>query len=137
MLPILASLAPGLGIDPLLLILPCTLAASCAFMMPVGTPPNAIILGTGLITVPRMCKTGLWLNASGDPGHHAARNGIHANPGTVIRSVAKTPTWFHRRQPILRISIRARVTRHISPVAHLTGPGTIGILGTNPSRNPT
>ena len=62
MLPILAALAPWLGIDPLLLILPCTLAASCAFMIPVGTPPNAMIFGTGLITVPRMCKTGLWLN---------------------------------------------------------------------------
>lgn len=62
MLPILAALAPGLGVDPLLLILPCTLAASCAFMMPVGTPPNAIIFGSGLITIPRMCKTGVWLN---------------------------------------------------------------------------
>ena len=62
MLPILASLAPGLGIDPLLLILPCTLVASCALMMPVGTPPKAIIFGIGLITVPRMCKTGFWLN---------------------------------------------------------------------------
>ena len=62
MLPILASLAPGLGIDPLLLILPCTLVASCALMMPVGTPPKAIVFGTGLITVSRMCKTGLWLN---------------------------------------------------------------------------
>jgi len=62
MLPILAAAASGLAIDPLLLILPCTLAASCAFMMPVGTPPNAIIFGTGLITIRRMCKTGVWLN---------------------------------------------------------------------------
>ena len=51
-----------LGIDPLRLILPCTLVASCAFMMPLGTPPKAIIFGIGLITVPRMCKTGFWLN---------------------------------------------------------------------------
>lgn len=62
MLPILAALAPGLGVDPMLLILPCTLAASCAFMMPVGTPPNAIIFGSGLISIARMCKTGVWLN---------------------------------------------------------------------------
>ena len=62
MLPILAALAPGLGVDPLLLILPCTLAASAAFMMPVGTPPNAIIFGSGLISIARMCKTGVWLN---------------------------------------------------------------------------
>lgn len=62
LVPILAAVAPGLGIDPLLLILPCAIAASCAFMMPVGTPPNAIVFGTGLITLPRMCKTGVWLN---------------------------------------------------------------------------
>lgn len=62
MVPILAAAAPGLGIDPLLLILPATLAASCAFMMPVGTPPNAIVFGSGLISIACMCKTGLWLN---------------------------------------------------------------------------
>lgn len=62
LVPILAAAAPGLGIDPLLLILPCAIAASCAFMMPVGTPPNAIIFGSGLITIGRMCKTGVWLN---------------------------------------------------------------------------
>jgi sodium-dependent dicarboxylate transporter 2/3/5 len=62
MVPILAAAAPGLGIDPLLLILPCAMAASCAFMMPVGTPPNAIVFGSGLITLRRMCRTGVWLN---------------------------------------------------------------------------
>lgn len=51
-----------LTIGLLLLVLPCTLATSCAFMMPVSTPPNAIIFGTRRISIARMCKTGLWLN---------------------------------------------------------------------------
>lgn len=61
-LPILASVALGLGENPLLLAVPTALAASCAFMLPVATPPNAIIYGTGKITIPEMSKAGLWLN---------------------------------------------------------------------------
>ncbi len=65
MLPILAALAPALGIRPGLLMVPATVAASCAFMMPVGTPPNAIVFGTGLVRIPQMMKAGLWLNLAG------------------------------------------------------------------------
>jgi sodium-dependent dicarboxylate transporter 2/3/5 len=65
MLPILAALAPALGVPPVLLLLPATIAASCAFMMPVGTPPNAIVFGTGLVRMPQMMKAGLWLNLCG------------------------------------------------------------------------
>jgi sodium-dependent dicarboxylate transporter 2/3/5 len=65
MLPILAALAPVLGVPPVLLLLPSTIAASCAFMMPVGTPPNAIVFGTGLVRMPQMIKAGFWLNVSG------------------------------------------------------------------------
>jgi sodium-dependent dicarboxylate transporter 2/3/5 len=65
MLPILAALAPALGVPPALLLLPATIAASCAFMMPVGTPPNAIVFGTGLVRMPQMMKAGLWLNLCG------------------------------------------------------------------------
>ena len=64
-LPILAAVAVGLSMDPLLLIVPMTIAASCAFMMPVATPPNAIVFGSGEITIPQMCKAGLWLNLIG------------------------------------------------------------------------
>jgi sodium-dependent dicarboxylate transporter 2/3/5 len=61
-LPILAASAEGLGMEPLRLIIPATLAASCAFMMPVATPPNAIVFGTGEITIRQMCRAGIWVN---------------------------------------------------------------------------
>jgi sodium-dependent dicarboxylate transporter 2/3/5 len=62
LLPVLAALAPGLGIHPYLLIFPAAISASCAFMMPVATPPNAIVFGSGKITIPQMIKAGFWLN---------------------------------------------------------------------------
>lgn len=61
-LPILASSAIGIGQDPMLFVIPATIAASCAFMLPVATPPNAIIYGSGKVTIPQMAKAGLWLN---------------------------------------------------------------------------
>lgn len=61
-LPILASVAIGLGENPLLLAVPAALGASCAFMLPVATPPNAIVYGSGKITIPEMSNAGLWLN---------------------------------------------------------------------------
>ena len=63
--PILASIAVGLGLDPFLLIVPAAIAASCAFMLPVATPPNAIVFGSGHVTIPQMCKAGIWLNLIG------------------------------------------------------------------------
>lgn len=65
LVPILAALAPGLGVNPYLLIVPASIAASCAFMMPVATPPNAIVFASGYVTIPQMCKAGLWLNLIG------------------------------------------------------------------------
>jgi sodium-dependent dicarboxylate transporter 2/3/5 len=65
LLPILAAVAPSLGVPAQLLLIPCALAASFAFMMPVGTPPNAIVFGTGLVTIPQMCKAGIVLNIAG------------------------------------------------------------------------
>jgi sodium-dependent dicarboxylate transporter 2/3/5 len=61
-LPILASVAIGIGQNPMLFILPAAIAASCAFMLPVATPPNAIIYGSGKVTIPQMAKAGVWLN---------------------------------------------------------------------------
>jgi len=64
-LPILGAVALGLGIEPLALVVPAALAASCAFMMPVATPPNAIVFGSGLIRMRDMMRAGLWLNLIG------------------------------------------------------------------------
>ena len=65
MLPVLAAMAPALGMEPYALIVACTLGASSAYMMPVGTPPNAIVFGTGLVRMPQMMKAGIWLNFAG------------------------------------------------------------------------
>lgn len=65
LLPILAAFAPGLGVHPYLLVFPAAIAASCAFMLPVATPPNAIVFGSGEVTLPQMAKAGLWLNLIG------------------------------------------------------------------------
>jgi len=46
-------------------MLPATIAASCAFMLPAGTPPNAIVFGSGLVRLPQMAWTGFWLNLTG------------------------------------------------------------------------
>lgn len=64
-LPILAGLAITIKINPLLLMIPATLAASLAFMLPVATPPNAIVFGTNRIRVKDMVKTGIILNIVG------------------------------------------------------------------------
>ncbi|MFV0590265.1 MAG: SLC13 family permease, partial [Draconibacterium sp.] len=64
-LPILAGLATTIEINPLLLMIPATLAASLAFMLPVATPPNAIIFGTNRIKVKDMLRTGFLLNLAG------------------------------------------------------------------------
>jgi len=62
MLPILAAAAIGNHLDLLLVLLPATLSASCAFMLPVATPPNAIIFGTHQVPMSRMVRTGIRLN---------------------------------------------------------------------------
>ena len=65
MVPVLAAMAPALGMNPYVLIVACTLGASSAYMMPVGTPPNAIVFGTGLVRLPQMMRAGFWLNLAG------------------------------------------------------------------------
>jgi sodium-dependent dicarboxylate transporter 2/3/5 len=65
MLPILGSTAIGAGIDPLLLMLPATISASCAFMLPVATPPNAIVFSSGRVAMRDMVWNGAVLNLVG------------------------------------------------------------------------
>lgn len=61
-LPVLAGLAIALDVHPLALMVPAAMAANCAFMLPVGTPPNAIVFGTGKVTIGEMMKAGFGLN---------------------------------------------------------------------------
>ena len=62
LLPILAPMAMGLELHPYLLMIAATLAASCAFMLPVATPPNAVVFGSGHLRIPDMIKSGIWMN---------------------------------------------------------------------------
>jgi sodium-dependent dicarboxylate transporter 2/3/5 len=64
-LPLVGSVAVGLGMSPVMLTVPVALAASCAFMLPVATPPNAIVYGSGHLAIGDMVKAGLWLNIAG------------------------------------------------------------------------
>ena len=65
LMPILAAASLGAGFEPALLMLPAALSASCAFMLPVATAPNAIVFGTGRVTVEQMVREGLILNLIG------------------------------------------------------------------------
>ncbi|MCA1169738.1 SLC13 family permease [Rothia kristinae] len=61
-LPVAGGVAMGMGLEPMLLAIPVALAATCAFMLPVATPPNAIAYGSGYVTIGQMVKGGFWLN---------------------------------------------------------------------------
>ncbi|HMV41392.1 MAG TPA: DASS family sodium-coupled anion symporter [Leptospiraceae bacterium] len=61
-LPIGLGIAKALSIDPRLILIPATIASSCAFMLPVGTPPNAIVFSSGYLKIPQMAKAGFWVN---------------------------------------------------------------------------
>jgi sodium-dependent dicarboxylate transporter 2/3/5 len=61
-LPVIAAIAAQSGIEPLVLCVPVTLAASCAFMLPVATPPNAIVFSSGVLTIPEMVRAGFLMN---------------------------------------------------------------------------
>jgi sodium-dependent dicarboxylate transporter 2/3/5 len=61
-IPIAAGLGASLDAGPVLFALPAALAATCAFMMPVATPPNAIVYASHQVTIPQMARSGLALN---------------------------------------------------------------------------
>ncbi len=64
-IPVLGGVAIGIGIDPMGLLVPAAFAATCAFMLPVGTPPNAIAFSTGAVTIAQMARGGVVLNCIG------------------------------------------------------------------------
>jgi sodium-dependent dicarboxylate transporter 2/3/5 len=90
-LPILASVAVAMKTNPLVLMIPATLSASCAFMMPVATPPNAIVFGSGRIRIAEMAKVGLVLNLIGV----VVISVVFLTLGTAILQVdpAAIPAW--------------------------------------------
>ena len=61
-LPIMGGVAIGMGMDVMLLTVPVAMAATCAFMLPVATPPNAIAFGSGYLRIKDMVRAGIWLN---------------------------------------------------------------------------
>ena len=67
LLPTMCALCVTLDVDPRMLIVPATLATSCAFMLPIATPPNAIVFGSGRIQVQDMVRYGVFLNLIGIP----------------------------------------------------------------------
>lgn len=61
-IPLIAALAKEIGVHPILLTVPVTMTASCAFMLPVATPPNALVFSTRYVTVRQMAKAGFFIN---------------------------------------------------------------------------
>jgi len=90
-LPVVASVAVAIGVNPLLLMVPATLSASCAFMLPVATPPNAIIFGTEMVTIREMARTGVVLNVVGAVVITAAIYSFGA--AAFGESMSATPAW--------------------------------------------
>jgi sodium-dependent dicarboxylate transporter 2/3/5 len=64
-IPVVIVIAQGVGENPVLFAVSVAIASSYAFMLPIGTPPNAIVYGTGHIKMAQMIKAGLWLNIVG------------------------------------------------------------------------
>jgi len=62
LLPVLVSLAAAIGVHEYFLLVGATVAASCAFMLPVATPPNAVVFGSGYLKIEDMVKKGIWMN---------------------------------------------------------------------------
>ena len=62
LIPVFAAIAESLGISPLVLTSVIAVSASCAFMLPVATPPNAIVFGSGFVQQGDMMRVGIWIN---------------------------------------------------------------------------
>ena len=131
-LPILASVAVVTGTHPLMLMIPATMSASCAFMMPVATPPNAIVFGSNRLTIAEMARAGIILNLIG---------------ALVIASVVYTVglvVFGHRTRRASRLgpcpfghgALTARYGRQIRPTPNPTSPaasstGTVTATSSN------
>ncbi|XP_057695931.1 Na(+)/citrate cotransporter [Corythoichthys intestinalis] len=94
-LPILASMSQSIGINPLFVMVPCTLSASFAFMLPVATPPNAIVFSYGYLKVSDMAKTGIVMNIIGIMCITLAIN----TWGRAMFHLDSFPTWANATGP--------------------------------------
>ncbi|KAF6739985.1 Solute carrier family 13 member 5 [Oryzias melastigma] len=94
-LPILASMSQSIGMNPLYVMIPCTLSASFAFMLPVATPPNAIVFSSGFLKVSDMAKTGVVMNIIGIGCISLAIN----TWGRVLFSLDSFPSWANVTTP--------------------------------------
>ncbi|XP_048837506.1 solute carrier family 13 member 2-like [Brienomyrus brachyistius] len=95
-LPILASMATAIQLHPLYIMLPCTLCASLAFMLPVATPPNAIAFSYGQLKVMDMAKAGFALNLIGVLAINFALN----TWGTAMFHLDTYPSWANATGPV-------------------------------------
>jgi len=100
-LPVLAAVAITIKIHPLVLMIPATISASCAFMMPVATPPNAIVFGSGRIRIAEMARAGLLINLIGAVvvaslfyllGTYVFSIDIHTLPDWAVLEVSPPPS---------------------------------------------
>ncbi|XP_068587717.1 Na(+)/citrate cotransporter-like isoform X3 [Cebidichthys violaceus] len=95
-LPILASMSQSIGMNPLYVMIPCTLSASFAFMLPVATPPNAIVFSYGFLKVSDMARTGAVMNVIGIGCITLAINSW----GHVIFGLDSFPSWANATSPV-------------------------------------
>ncbi|KAM4726652.1 LOW QUALITY PROTEIN: solute carrier family 13 member 5a [Anableps anableps] len=95
-LPILASMSQSINLNPLYVMIPCTLSASFAFMLPVATPPNAIVFSSGFLKVSDMAKIGVVMNIIGIGCISLAINSW----GRVLFSLDSFPSWANITAPV-------------------------------------
>ncbi|TNM84763.1 hypothetical protein fugu_008941 [Takifugu bimaculatus] len=95
-LPVLASLSRSICLNPLYVMIPCTLSASFAFMLPVATPPNAIVFSYGYLKVSDMAKTGVVMNIIGIGCITLAINSW----GRVMFDLDSFPSWANATAPV-------------------------------------
>ncbi|KAF3705462.1 Solute carrier family 13 member 5 Na(+)/citrate cotransporter [Channa argus] len=95
-LPILASMSQSINLNPLYVMIPCTLSASFAFMLPVATPPNAIVFSYGFLKVSDMVKTGVVMNILGISCITLAVNSW----GRFMFSLDSFPSWANSTAPV-------------------------------------
>ncbi|TKS83420.1 Solute carrier family 13 member 5 [Collichthys lucidus] len=95
-LPILASMSQSISLNPLYVMIPCTLSASFAFMLPVATPPNAIVFSSGFLKVSDMAKAGVVMNIIGIGCISLAINSW----GRVMFDLDSFPSWANTTVPV-------------------------------------